>query len=183
MMLPTLMRLAADASDKSPSSDQHSVNNAHREDRKPPRRWPIDYAGAVLRIELSSVTRAEEGLRVSLPHRHGASLMRANCGVCYCALGRIFTSFRTELGRVEPDERHLIEQRSIPDRLGSGIHRVGQLLRTSKRQIFGLDDLSRFVAKRKHKLITGLRTCRLWILSRGDRNPTPKKTQADGSLQ
>ena len=109
-MLPTLMRLAADASDKSPSSDQHSVYNAHREDRKPPRRWPIDYAGEVLRIELSSVTRAEEGFRVSLPHRHGAALMRTHRRVANNSIRRIFAGVRAELSGIEPYECYLIEE-------------------------------------------------------------------------
>jgi hypothetical protein len=71
------MRLTADATHKSPGGSQDAIRDAQGQHWEPSRRRPIDDPGAVLGIELGSVTRAEECFRVSLPHRHGASLMCA----------------------------------------------------------------------------------------------------------
>src|SRR5262245_8268345 len=140
-----LMRLATDGANKSAGGNQHPLHDAQGKDRESPRRWPIDDSGAVLRIELRSVTGAEQRVRVSLPHRHGAPLVCTDRRVRHDALGRKFDGVRAELSGVEPDEGYLIEKRSVPDRFGFRIHGERELLGTAERNILGLGDLSRSV--------------------------------------
>jgi len=116
------MRLATDGTDEFPSGKQHPIHDAQGQDRSSPRRGPVDDSGAVLWIELRSVTEAEERFRVGLPHRHRAPLVCADRRVRHDTVGRIFLGVRAELCGIEPDEGYLIEERSVPDRFGSRIH-------------------------------------------------------------
>jgi hypothetical protein len=177
------MCLTADATHKPPGGSQDAIRDAQGQHRKPPRRRPIDDSGAVLRIELRSVTRAEQRFGLGLPHRHGASLMRADCRVRHNPVGRRFAGFRAELGGVKPDEDYLIEERSVPDDLRLRFHWVRQLLRAPERKILGLDGLSSSVTGCEHEPITGLRARGFWILGGGGRTPAKGETEAQCGLQ
>ena len=177
------MRLATDGTHKFPGGNQHPIHDTQGQHRKSPRRGPIDDSGAVLRIELRSVTGAEERFRISLPHRHGAPLVCTDRRVRHNTLSRKFDGVRTELSWVEADERHLIEKRSVPDHFGFRVHGVRQLLRTAERKILGLDDLACSVAEREHQPITALRPSNFWIVSGSHRNPSENETKSERCLQ
>src|SRR5262245_59310024 len=150
------MRLPTDGAHKSPGGNQHPIHDAQGQDGKSPRGRPVHDAGAVLRIELRSVTRAKERFRVSLPHRHRAPLVCTDRRVRHNTLGRKFGGVRAELSGVEPNEGYLIEKRSVPDCFGFRIDGERELLRTAERKIVGLDHLSRSVTEREYKSITAL---------------------------
>ena len=177
------MRLAADGTHKSPRGNQHPIHDAQGQHRKSPRRGPIDDSGAVLRIELRSVTGAEERFRVSLPHRHGAPLVCTDRRVRHNTLGRKFDGVRAELSLVEPDQRYLIEERSVPDRFGSRIHGERELLRTAEGKIVRLNHLSSSVTEREYKSITVLRSSKFWIVSSRDGKPPEDKTESQCCFQ
>jgi len=177
------MRLAADGTHKSPSDNQHPIRDAHAQHGKSPRRGSIDHSGTVLRVELCCVIGAEERIRISLPHRHGASLVCTDCRIRHNTVGRIFLGVRTQLGGVKPDDRYLIEKRTIPDDFGFRINGVRQPLRTAERKIFRLDDLSRFVTEREHQSITALRPSNFWIVSDGDRESSEDKAESQRRFQ
>src|SRR5262249_45527207 len=177
------MRLASDGTHKSPSGNQGPIHDAQGKDRESPRRRPINDSGALLRIELRSVTGAEERFRVSLPHRHGAPLMCTDRRVRHDTVGRKFDGVCAELSRVEPDEGYLIEKRSVPDCFGFRIHGERELLRTAERKIIGLDHLSRSVTEREYKSIAALRSSNFWIVGGSDRESSEDETESQCCFQ
>jgi len=98
-------------------------------------------------------------------------------------VGRIFPGVRAELCGIEPDERYLIEKGAVPDDFGFRIHGVRELLRAAERKILGLDDLSRPLTEREHKLIAALGSSNFWIVSSGDRKRSEDEAESERCSQ
>ena len=122
-------------------SDDPTADRAERQHGETSRCRTVDDARAIGRIESRRVARTEERLGFLVPHRDGTPFVRADGGVRDDATRRLRTGVGAELRGIEPDQRHLIQQRSVANDLRHRIHREGELLRTAERQILGGDHL------------------------------------------
>src|SRR5262245_61172326 len=98
---PPLCGLTSDSSGEPTGSDDAALARAERQHGEPSRRRAVDDARAIGRVESRRVTRAEQRLRLRVPHRDRTPLVRADGGVRDHAAGSLRACLRTELRRVE----------------------------------------------------------------------------------
>src|SRR5262245_5236242 len=164
--IPLSLSLTTDATRELSRDHDAPADGLERQHGQAPRRWTIDDACAVRRIESRRVTRAEQALRCRMPHRDGTPLMCAYGGVGDHALRGVGARGLGELRRSEPDQRDLVEQGTVADDLGGRVHREGQLLGTAERKVVWYDHLASSLAEREDEAIALVRPSCLVVLSR-----------------
>jgi len=110
--------------------------------------------------------------------------MRADSGVRHDSAGCLDSRLLGELGRIEPDQRDLVEQGSIADDLCHGIHREGELLGTARRQVRWYDHLSCALAVSEDEAIAFSRAS-LFLVLRCGGDPAERQIEpeAERTLQ
>ena len=104
--------------------------------------------------------------------------MRADSGVRHDSTGCQGSRLLGELGRIEPDQRDLVEQGSIADHLRHGIHREGELLGTARRQVRWYDHLSGAFAVSEDEAIA-LSRASLFVVLRCGGDPAERQTKPE----
>src|SRR5690242_17603453 len=73
---PPLSRLTSDSSGEPAGGDDAALGRAERQHGEPSRRGPVDDARAIGRVESGCVARAEQRLRLRVPHRDRTAFVR-----------------------------------------------------------------------------------------------------------
>lgn len=105
--------------------------------------------------------------------------MRADGGVRHDAAGRLASRLLGELGRIEPDQRDLVEERSIAHDLRHRVHREGELLRPAGREVCWYDHLSGALAVGEDEAITFSRASVFRLLPRDGDDPRERQTEPE----
>src|SRR5262245_62036514 len=176
------LSVAPDSTRELPGDDDAALGGFEREHRQAPRRRAVDDTRAIDGVEAGRVTRAEERPRRRLPHGDRTALVRADGRIGDDAVGSLGPCLRGQLRWLEPHQGDLIEQGSITDHLGEGVHWKGQLLGATARQVVWSDHLTSTVTVGKHQAVA-LAGARLPVLLSPQDLRDPGEGQADAEAE